>query len=335
MDSKVHYIVGIGRSGSTLLTTILNSHSQIKGIPEIRIIVYFLNLYNKKRKIDDEFISYIQEYLEEYQSIRPSNVVNLHSEKIETPKKDTRFLEYSKEVFSYFDINGVNGKKEIYIDKNPPYTYHYKRLTSLCKESKFIILVRDYRANILSRKQKQYAKSGNVAFNAFNWRFFHKEIEKYKSKSNCIVVRYEDLVSNLEEELVKICDFIDIEFEDGLLNYQKIDFNKTETKKGVTDKFVKHHFKGLKKDVYTSRINAWKEQLSAKEIKTAEQICGKIGTRYQYDLENLKRGPSLVYIIHFKQYIKACMVHYKEKVTFYLPIKFKMKRFKKSMERLK
>jgi len=335
MDSKVHYIVGIGRSGSTLLTTILNSHSKIKGVPEIRIIIYFLNQYKKKQKIDDEFVSYIKDYVEEYQSIRPSNVVNLHSEKIETPGEDNGFFEYCKEVFSYFDINGVHGRKDIYIDKNPPYTYHYNRLNSLSGESKFIILVRDYRANILSRKQKQYAKSGNVAFNAFNWRFFHKEIEKYRNQSNCIVVRYEDLVSNLEEELLKICDFIDVEFEEGLLNYQKIDFNKSEIKKGVTDKFVKHHFKGLKKDVNTSRINAWKEQLTAKEIKTAEQICGKIGTRYQYDLENTQGGFSFVYLLNFKQYLKACMVHYKEKVTFYLPIKFKMKRFKKSMERLK
>ena len=39
------YIIGLGRSGSTLLTAVLNNHSQIKAIPEIPLILFFANDY--------------------------------------------------------------------------------------------------------------------------------------------------------------------------------------------------------------------------------------------------------------------------------------------------
>ncbi|MBM3186670.1 MAG: hypothetical protein FJZ67_10245 [Bacteroidetes bacterium] len=43
--TDVHYIIGLGRSGSTLLTTMLNGHSKIKAIPEIPIAIL------KKKKL--------------------------------------------------------------------------------------------------------------------------------------------------------------------------------------------------------------------------------------------------------------------------------------------
>lgn len=335
MKSEIHYIVGLGRSGSTLLTTMLNSHSRIKGVPEIPMIIFFLYLYNKQKNINDSFVDYVKTYLEEYQTIRPKDIVNLNIDEIAINTSTQNYYAFCKDIFELFEINGKQGKKEIYIDKNPPYTFHYDRLTSLSKNSKFIILVRDYRANILSRKQKQYTKSGNIAYNAFRWKFFHKEINKFKHNKNCLLVRYEDLVSNQETVIRKIVTFLDLPFEKELLDYQKIDFNTVAIGKEKTNSFAKDHFSGLNKNINTSRIFAWRDQLSIKEIKTAEQICGNIGKDFNYQKEIFVRNISLVYLLNLPQYIKALIGHYKEKATYYLPINFKMERLKKSMEKLR
>ena len=335
MKSEIHYIIGLGRSGSTLLTTMLNSHSSVKGIPEIPMIIFFLYLFNKKKKIDPEFIQHVKTYLGEYQTIRPKEIVDLQIEKLPNITTTNDYYSFCKEVYESFNVNGTTGIKEIYIDKNPPYTLHYNRLTSLSKNSRFIILVRDYRANVLSRKQKQYTKSGNIAFNAFRWKLFHKELIKYKNNPNCLLIRYEDLVMFQEKETRRVCDFLSLKFDSSILNYQKIDFDRVDIDKGKTRSFAKTHFKGLKKGINTSRVHAWKEQLTPKEIKTTEQICGSVGLNFDYKQENAQSRFSLVSLIHFRLYIKALISYYKEKVTYYLPIKFKLKRLKKSMHKLR
>ena len=68
-SSKINYIIGIGRSGSTLLTTILNAHSSMKAIPEIPISIFFAANYKKINKRDlilekqtEVYLGYIQSF---------------------------------------------------------------------------------------------------------------------------------------------------------------------------------------------------------------------------------------------------------------------------------
>ena len=74
-----------------------------------------------------------------------------------------------------------------------------------------MVLVRDYRANVLSRKAKSLNKPSSVVYNAFRWRIFHGKLIRFQG-NGCLVTRYEDLVKQ-EIELRRISNFLNIVFD--------------------------------------------------------------------------------------------------------------------------
>lgn len=333
MESKIHYIIGLGRSGSTLLSSILNNHNDIKSIPEIPFIIFFLYHKDKLQTKNSKFNRLLIEYLKLCQKLRPINLINLNTDKIKATA-DMDYYTLCKHVFAKFEVNNIKGGTPIFLDKNPPNTLHYKRLTSLSPESKFIILVRDYRSFILSKKSKPYANSANVIVNAIRWKYFHIRIKKYYKNTNCLLVRYEDFVSDINSELTRICSFLEIDFDKNILEYSKIDFSQLLTKSEATDSFIKNHFPGLNENVNSNRIKAWETELTLKEIEITESICGKIGEKYYYKKTVETNNLIPYFFLYPIKCIKGNFNILKELMVYFLPLKFKMRRFRKSLNKL-
>ena len=331
---QLNYIVGIGRSGSTLLTTMLNANSQVKAIPEIPITIFFANRYKYIRGRNQQLENSSKSYLSIYQKMRPGDLVDLSAEKI-----DFQGCEYSSyhgflsQVFENFTIAGKSGNTKLVIDKNPYYTFHYKRLKKLSPTPKFIVLTRDYRANILSRKSKSLNKPTNVAFNAFRWRIFHKKLVKFQDNEDCLITRYEDLVKNQSAELTRICEFLKINYEPDTVGNRIVENVSTTIEDEKTKNFATEHFHGLTKPVYQNRLEAWKTELSAEEIGLSELICGNLGLVYGYEMKKQSRSQYAVTVAkYFRWYLRAHFSIYKEYPIYYLPVWLKLKRLKQVMK---
>jgi hypothetical protein len=330
---QTHYILGIGRSGSTLLTTLLNAHSQIKAIPEVPIATFFAYKYGKIKSENSELEKNAKEYLEAIQKIRPKHLVNLHAEKLITG--DLKYNSYSaflNKVFSNFDILEKQGNYPIVVDKNPYYTFHYDALCKLSPNAKFIVMVRDYRANILSRKKKTLNKSGNIIFNAFLCRLFFKEINSFRTNKNCLLVRYEDLVSNQVETLTSICQFLNIEFEQNLIGsgIQKDISSNIESAK--SEKFIKEHFSELNNPVHSGNTEKWKTELSIEEIEICDAICSKEAISLGYSpISSSQKSYSSLFFKNLPKFIKAYYNVKKERILYYMPIGMKLKRLNQKL----
>ena len=331
--SKINYIIGIGRSGSTLLTTILNAHSSMKAIPEIPISIFFAANYKKINKRDLILEKQTEVYLGYIQKIRPIALVDLHAKQLFTDKTEYNDYEsFLQHVFSEFEIAKKIGVVDQYVDKNPFYTFHYKKLKKLSKDPKFIIIVRDYRANVLSRKSKPLNKPCNIIYNAFRWRFFFKEINKISGNSDCLVIRYEDLVVNESKEISNICDFLSLPFESSMLTNRMVDNISETVVEEKTKRFVDEHFSGLSKPMHSSKIEAWRNQLSNTEIEQCDCICSRYGEKFGYlPISDKKTSYLLVVILHLPWYLRAMYDVYKEHIIFQLPIKLKLWRLKKKL----
>jgi hypothetical protein len=331
--TDVHYIIGLGRSGSTLLTTILNGHSKIKAIPEIPIAIFFKKKFGSISKRNLELEKYSHEYLEIYQKIRPRHLINLHAEKLKVGIDNyNSYPNFLKIIYSNFEIIEKNGNFPLVLVKNPYFTFNYESLCNLSPDAKFIIMVRDYRANVLSRKKKILNKTGNIVFNAFLCRFFLKKINEIKTNKNCLVVRYEDLVTNQIKTLSDICNFLNIEFENELISTSLKSEISDNIENGKAKKFIKEHFKELRNPIHGKNIDKWRAELSSEEIAICDAICSKEAKSFDYlPTEKVQQKLRFLIMKHLIIFLKAMYNVKKERLLYYLPIKIKMKRLKQKI----
>ena len=68
---KYSFIIGIGRSGTTVLTQILNQHSQIHCLPEANFLVFFLNTFKGNKKVESVDLDEIFDQISCYRLSHP------------------------------------------------------------------------------------------------------------------------------------------------------------------------------------------------------------------------------------------------------------------------
>lgn len=330
-DVKTNYIIGIGRSGTSLLMSLLGAHPSIHTTPENYFSIFFSNAFQNKTVFSPQDIRLIHRFNIAFGKLQPyvafNYVINDASDLLNNGFKGT-YLELCKEIYLSFQHTTLQNKEvSTIIDKNPSNTLFTDKLLKSNPEAKFILMIRDYRANILSRKKKTLNKSGNIIFNAFLCRLFFKEINSFRSNKNCLLVRYEDLVSNQVETLTSICQFLNIEFEQNLIGsgIQKDISSNVESEK--SEKFIKEHFSELKNPVHAGNTEKWKTELSAEEIEICDTICSKEAISLGYSpISSGHKSYFSLLIRNLPKFLKACYNVKKERILYYLPIGMKLKR---------
>lgn len=305
----------------------LNSHSQIKAIPEIPVTIFFHHKYKSIQDRSKNLEIEVIDYLNVIQKIRPAELVDISRSK-EVEWNYRSYADFVSQLFASFEIAGVMGEHPVYIDKNPYYSFFYKELNDL-DDSKFIIMVRDYRANVFSRKSKVLNKSADVIYNSFRWKIFHDRLSALADRKNCLVVRYEDLVENPEKEVSNVLEFLSLPFEPHTISDFQISGSFDTQKEENTD-FSKQHFSSLKKDISTDAIEKWRSGLIKEELIAIESICASIGNEFGYTAEQDElRSFSYYKFMYLRKYLKAWYGIHKDRLIYYLPIKMKLNRLKK------
>ncbi len=342
-NKKLHFIIGIGRSGTTILTKLLNKYKNVHCLPEANFLVFFLYHYKNKTTFTATDINLLFEEIELYRLSHPwvgwdFNVQEAKKEihNLISKNSSITYQELCKLIYEKIKVVGADkSNAEMLIDKNPSYTIFSNHIQSELPQSKFIWIIRDYRANVLSRKQSIFLKSPNIAYNATRWKLYNKAANKLyqNNKDKTILIKYEDLVLKNEQESNRLTQFLNIKplFED-------IDFEKKQTinldsfniSSRYKDRFVKK-YSDLNKTLNSDRLDAWKEQLSEKEIKICEVICSSFAKKigYKSSLRISQYDKIKTIIICLPSILKGYLDVYKDKVLYYFPVKIKLNRLKK------
>lgn len=161
-----------------------------------------------------------------------------------------------------------------FLEKTPRNAMVYRRIADFFKERvKIINLVRDGRDVVLSK----YPGKENLQYtNADFWKtevLYGAECENFPW---LITIRYEDLVLNFKETLVKICDFCELSFDLALLNYTQF------TKYCHSDAWS--HKKVI--PPHSTAIGKWKNQMDHPEVKkiNSNREFNSLLKRYNYEI---------------------------------------------------
>jgi len=225
-DKKLIFILGMPRSGTSLIEQILSSHEEIYGGGELRdlsLLVYehFIDIesinFNKLTDSNNEIVN----------EIRATYLENL--KRFNTSRK--------------------------YITDKDPLNFRWLGLIKLAfPDSKIIHCTRNKRDIGFSLWKNYFGEDINFAYdfkNISNYYSLYEEIMNFwKNKIPNFIydIKYEDLINNKEEEIKKVLENLQLKWDNNCLNFQK------NLRPITTQSLVQ-----ARKPIYNTSINSWKK----------------------------------------------------------------------------
>ena len=210
------FIVGHPRSGSTLLASLLNEHSEIVALPETHFMDRTCARSIFRRVIEPFFPKLI--------------VSQMYKKNLRT--QDTGV---SKTIFedAFYKENGQTYKDAFHtllqcclkgssrsrvLEKTPKHLEHIRQLLKWFPDAKIICIIRDGRDAVDSLMNAPWTHSCAPKHAAY-WAWCVRKALIYKAQyPGCFyLLRYEDLLLNPEKKLEEIFGFLGERFESGIL----------------------------------------------------------------------------------------------------------------------
>jgi len=254
------FIVGMPRSGTKLLRYLLNNHSNL-AFPssETQILPYWVAHWKEYGNLMD-FTQFQKFYNEAKKHSFFSYMQKRHSKCISATEWHRACSGGGvAEVFEALVKLDSNWSQEmIWGDKSPYYIKHITLLKQIYPNAKIIHIVRDVRDYCLSIN---HAWGKNMIRAAQRWQDDTSvaSLEIKTLGTSGFEVRFEDLLSNPQRTLSKICNFLGIDFETSMLELNK----PTENIGGA---------KGEKK-IVTKNKEKWLMKMDSSLVEKIESIC--------------------------------------------------------------
>lgn len=263
------FVVGMPRSGTKLLESILNRHPLIAITEnESHCIPYFFNTINKYGDLKDfeNFGSFYNDFSRTTFFQRLTKRDSFIDK--ESWHKEITSWSYAGIIEAFYQLYAKKKDKQIWGDKTPSYMLHLPLLKSLFPRAKFIHIIRDARDYCLSINK---AWNKNIYRAAQRW---HDSIRKCQEDAKMLPspdyleVRYEQLIDSPERTTKLICGFLDVSYNRNMTSLQKPTENLGDAK----------NFVGILKNNY----GKWEKYLAEKNLMKIERICGSLLSELGY-----------------------------------------------------
>ncbi|SFA67472.1 sulfotransferase family protein, partial [Metapseudomonas otitidis] len=250
---KTAFIVGTGRCGTSWLGQMLNSHTEICVPPEIQLLFEYSDNGNRlteafslatSSELDSKNLVKI---IEQGCPHKLEMFFDYHEfcNREDTPKGSLREF-----VTSFYSAIAERHGKSWLIEQTPWYGSRLDLLCSFFPEAKVIHMIRDGRDVALSFTRTPWWHT-SPRLNLARWQ---REIKKialdatlYFNSSSYLEVKYEDLASNTESEMRRICAFLGVDFDPKMLDPSNfIDY----------DQFCKFDMQQISSQAY----NSWQKR---------------------------------------------------------------------------
>jgi len=251
----------------------LNAHSKITVPPESGFALWYAEKY---ADIDVFTQDVYERFINDVLCAKKFETWNLTREQLTEAVNEVKPTCYSQLVDAVYNCYAVAKGKQVrkFGDKNNYFVEYIPELVNYFPNEKLVLLVRDGRDIAVSYKKIDTNKIDSaytpklpqdVEIIAQLWRknvdAFLELIEKNK---NSILVRYEDLLSQPKDELIRVFDFLGEEFEEQALSFNEFNDEPAE--------FLQWKSKTLEK-IDKNNMNNYVSDLSREEVEKFNSIA--------------------------------------------------------------
>jgi tetratricopeptide (TPR) repeat protein len=235
------FIVGLPRSGSTLLEQILASHSMVDGTSELREMVAIARRLGGKRNRDDR-------------SLYPAILADL------TP---AQCLELGEEYIQSTRIQ--RGSAPFFIDKMPNNFQHVALISLILPNAKIIDARRHPLATCFSGFKQLFAAGQTFTYGQTNIARYFSDYARLMAHWDKVLpgkvlrVKYEAVIADVETEVRRILDYCGLPFEEACLSFH-------ETRRAIRTASSEQ----VRQPIYTDAVEQWQHYSAHLEPMRAE-----------------------------------------------------------------
>jgi hypothetical protein len=270
------FIVGSARSGTTLVRMILNSHPEVAVPPESRFVV---ELWSGRQSVEAATV------LEALAGHPRFQLWKLPIDAVEQELGAGSDLSYSDVMSAAFRAYAHLRDKSRWGDKTPRYVEHIPLLASVFPDARFVHIIRDGRNVALSYAEVPFGPRTVTQAAALWTRRVGAGIRDGRALGDrrYLEIRYEDLVNNVEAKVRSLCDFLDLSFDPGMLEYTEQAASEALPRSRLYNPHVK--------EKPISSVRSWEEQMPDAHVAVFEAVAGKLLSELGYPRRYPAPGP--------------------------------------------
>ena len=296
------YVSATMRSGSTLVSNILNAHSEVQIIENFHFQRF---LYNKGERLTKKNVQFKIREMGLRLKIRYD--IDINAEKVlkKILKKNLTYKNVYDELMK--EQLNINNKIKIVGEDSAMNWRFIEIFCNLYKNAKIIHLIRDPRSIFASWKKATYQKLDywGCIVNCIDNMNYATYYSKKLKKENYLVLRFEDILIDPKKYSKKISKFLGIKFETNMIKPKKWE-------KLFENKFASLGWSSIEKKAidgfFKDRINSWKKILSEREISIIQHYTKKNLIEWGYSFSKInnseKNLKSFKKMIKKRKYLK-------------------------------
>lgn len=274
------FVVGVARSGTTLVRFMLDCHPQLAIPAETHFIPSLIQGSPIAPALQrDEFIRRVTSSFT-WPDFRLSDETFTHALASVEPFTVADGLR----VF-YRQCAESQGKQR-WGDKTPTYAEHIAAIARLLPEAHFVHVIRDGRAVAASRRHLAFGPGPDIAAQARDWR---RKVEATRMQSaacpHYMEVRYEDLLARPEAVLRTICVDLELEYDATMLDFARAaetrldEFQDWRLPTGamfLTGDYRREIHQRARGPLDSSRVDHWRTALLPGEVSAFQEEAGEL-----------------------------------------------------------
>ncbi len=277
------FIIGVHRSGTTLLRYTLSSHPRIHIPPETDFIPYFFGKHPHEHLSQGRVSKILHviftryRFIEDWQGPPPDPEIFYKEMKSHDP---AGFLE------ALYTVYARQNNALRWGDKTPIYASYVDLIHTIFPNAKFLHIIRDPFDSAISLLEKYQADEFHIDiyFAARNWVRRIRAVQVSQNKlppAQFLEVRYEKYVQDPEYETRKACDFL------GEVYLPEMNEQHRLAQKEIPSD--SHFFSNVRKPVFTQSIDRGRRDLSLANRRLIQRVAGPLMSELGYPKDDL--GP--------------------------------------------
>jgi Sulfotransferase family len=271
-NGRPFFILGSGRSGTSLLSRMLNQHPNLAVPPESHLyntfhpwLGYYGNLAAEQNRAnlvaDIVATGPLRDWLPRLEA--DEVLVQVHGD------------DFGAVVDAVMRAWAAKQGKKRWGEKTPHHIRYWRHISADFKRPPLIHVVRDGRDVAISMMKARFGPK-TIYSCAEGWRAYLEQVDKVKSKQPTelfFAVAYEDLLENPKQTLKDVCNFLGEAYAPEMLDYYR------DTAPYPTD--VRNR-ENLAKPVIVDNKQKWRTEMSKDEVRVFEAVAGDALANYGY-----------------------------------------------------